>query len=375
MKKTMAIILVALMVVPFGIFATTPASAADIPAEPTFVDTHKVVYLSSLSSGVVTCIHCNDNAENKKDGSTDANCYTSITSARNTLIEANGGTFVIAGQARLGTAFTFTAATNPIVITGKFGDRDYRLDKLDTDDTEQRGSFNLYDTRLLTMEGAYIFENLDFLSYGTNTTTATMKINGKVVMADTVKVGCKYNYEGAAPQIEVSEGGYLYLHTSGFSAYTGTGTIVLDRALVTAGKVTADTFSSFIAGGGKVVAQDGTAIFETNTQPGPNTDGTETSADSVVDSTPITNAPETDKATDKATEKVTDKVTDKATEKVTEKVTAAVESTAKADADSTTDIGQKEDVDSFPVWIIIVAVVAVAAAVVAVVIIKKKKAE
>ena len=344
-KKFLSLILAALMVMPFAVFANA-AETITVPAEPTLTNTTAVGYYAHPASIVYD------------DGSkpTDSNDGKSWDKAKSTWsgfgdvgvlsLVPSGGTIVSVARAYIGTAYTFQKATSPILITAVVGSEDYRSNEIYNEDKSgngsQRGTF-IGSNNIITFAGDYIFDDIDILVRGASFTMSVAD-GANLVIADGVEF-CNmaeanidnYATNSVNPTLNVDKGGYAFLHQVGFSAYTGEGTIIIDKALVDGGKITADAFASFKG----IVADETGAVIVNNV---------------VVEEE--TTAPET-------TEKVED-TTDKADE-----TTKKADSTTAADTTKTDEADNNNTI----VWIIVAVAAVAVVAVVIVVVVKKKKAE
>ncbi len=287
MKRLLALVLVTLMVVPFAVFA----SAAAAPAEPTLTATTKL-YMAYDYDETKTAIPNGSPAKIDNDGKTPATALTANAGKGNiwgngegvdpkdgAVYKAlkEGGTIVAVGKVTCGANGIIPATTSPILFTAKDGTTDYTSRKPDGSinfmsetggNAGQYGMFLMDTAKTITFQGDVIFDNIVILSRlgaGTDKHSGTIVVDstGKLVIKDTVQFAKMMGDECA--YLEVKEGGYAYLHAVGFQGYTGKGTIVLDKALVSSGKVTKATFEGFE---GKIIAQDGTDPFAAP-DPGP----------------------------------------------------------------------------------------------------------
>ncbi len=265
MKRLLAILLVVLMAMPFALLA----SAAAVPAEPTLEAGAKKIYIA------------HDGWQTYKDGDKSGKDATNPTASKgwteggNLYTLAQGGAmFIIEQKGYVGSVKAVIKSDKPIMFTGldpadntsnvaKDGDKyntagsgegQFGMFMKDTKDTNEADGNSLF------IQSAVIFDNTVLL-HRTNDTASIYHVEagGAIVIAKTTEILGQTYMDGevekvrTAPALAVDEGGYAYLHNVGFSSYTGKGTIVLDKALVTAGKVTKATFEGFE---GKIVAQD-----------------------------------------------------------------------------------------------------------------------
>ncbi len=277
MKKFLALALMVLMVVPFGIISASADAA--VPAEPTVEAGAKKVYIAYNGKG---------------DGSSAESTINSSGWSTNGKLhnELKGGAIgVVVGKCYFGATATFSKTDKPVLFTAVDGDKNY-TGTIDNDadanangipdgQGTQTGMFLVGNSFTMSIEGTVIFKDitlLDRTKHDENeaagkAVTATYKVlaGANIVLGDNVTIACSKNdveYSKLTPILDIEEGGYAYLHSVGFSKYTGKGTIVLDRALVDAGKVTKDTFAGFE---GTIVAQDGSDPFAAATPGTPST--------------------------------------------------------------------------------------------------------
>ncbi len=258
MKRLLAILLVVLMAMPFALLA----SAADAPpAEPVVDKTVPTYYLAFAGA-----------ANGDDSGKDAANPLPSEGWAEGgTIYEAskNGAIFIIEQKGYAGAALATIKPSKPVVFTSldpadnvsniaKKEDGSYDVDSqigMFLKDTASDATQT--DKNTIAFQGPVIFENTVIMNRKANAGIFKVQDGGSLVIKDTCDI--IFGVSGTeAPSLVVEEGGYAYLHNVGFSSYTGNGTIVLDRALVTAGKVTKDIFEGFE---GKIVAQDGSDPF------------------------------------------------------------------------------------------------------------------
>ncbi len=291
MKKLLALALVALMVVPFGIFT----SAATVPAEPTATGT-AVVYTAydyDENKAYPKSATTNDGSSLEKLYSTSAfSSWQGLFNTDNAALGASGklmdgGYFVIVGKALAGLGSNWNyqgvipATTKPLVITGK--DPANGTSYVSTKDGAiyymnesgaNAGQFGMFmmdagTTELsntLVFEGDVIFKDTVILNRS-NTATAeagklapTISAKSKIVIDSTVQFASMTG--GQKYVLNVDEGAYAYLHALGFGQYTGTGTIVVGDEIKAS--VNEDIFAGF---DGEIVDKDGKALF-TEEDPG-----------------------------------------------------------------------------------------------------------
>ena len=290
-KRIFAIILAALMVVPFGMLSVS-ADAASVPAEPTATGT-KTYYVSYQKTG---------------DGSTaDAPANTKGWGEGGNFAELvkEGGTVSIVGKCYVDATATMPATTAPLVFTAN-GEIGAINNETNSAHGSQEGMVMVaVGGYSITFMGDVIFDNTVLLDRGKTAAVSTYSVGstGKMVIKDNVKIACTTwnNTKDHNPKLNVEEGGYAYLHAVGFSAYTGKGTIVLDTKLVQDGTATAEMFAGFE---GKIVDKDGNAIvFKTvaDTSDDTTTAPTTTTTAGETTTAPTTTAPTTTTPTDNPT--------------------------------------------------------------------------
>lgn len=273
-KKILAVVLAVLAALPLA----TLASAATIPAEPT-VSASTVVYGCNGASNAAGIP-----AKNANDGLTETTpkgAWGGVAETDNGILSVvkDGGTIVSIGKGFVGIDYTFPATTTPVKITAKINGKDYRegstLVSTDMDGNyiagTQRGTLIIGDKKItVTFAGEYIIDDITLVSrtITANGGAPTMLVSdgAKLVIGANTTFGtvAEYRDGNVTPILEVAEGGYAYLHEVGFSGYAGKGTIVVDQALITSGKVTKATFAAFE---GKVVTQDGADAFGGSSTP------------------------------------------------------------------------------------------------------------
>ena len=297
MKRKLTVIVAALlcvlMAVPFAMM-TSVADAVTVPTEPAY--TGQTVHYVSFNSSVRSDLDFTINATTD-GGDTASNPYkTNASGAWSNFFRTgkgkNGGTIVIVGKGLISESYTIPATTNPIVFTSKFTPNvqgynealDYASWNNDgTYNTAQStggqyGSIMLTGGKTLGIRGTVILDNIVVFnrspeSYG----SGTIKVEGNIVVKDNVTFASLY---GPIHNLEVAEGGYAYLHTLGFDAYTGKGTIVVGDEIMNT--VTKADFAGFE---GKIVDEDGNALFANETTETTAGETTETTAGETTETT------------------------------------------------------------------------------------------
>lgn len=254
-KRIFAIILAALMVVPFGMLSVS-ADTASIPDEPTYTGTTKVYVAHDKNEAGTNIGMTTADANGTQPGDTPDYAYkTSSASNIEALFKdgslKDGGKIVIVGKFLLNPAatepynnkLTLAATTQPVVITAKDGDTNYTSMKdgdilvmnADGNNAGQFGMFMLGETKTIVFEGDVIFDNVVILSRQSKSSVeggkeaSTIEVNKSLVVTNTVKFAemtGEKNYN-----LVVNEGAYAYIHALGFEKYTGKGTLVVDETL------------------------------------------------------------------------------------------------------------------------------------------------
>ena len=239
MKKIIAIVLVALMAVPFAVLS----SAAIVPAEPTLSNTEVNIYVSDGTTSGVQAAETNPGTKESPNNRFNKACE---------FVKTTGGSYIIPGKGYVPKTYgdtSFPATTSPVRITAvdPVTNTRYNPDKIvdSADKTNgQKGMFMIQNSadasNVAKFFGEYIFDNISILDRSSATTqpaTLSVEDGGKIVVKNTVDV-IKALEAGKTSILNVNAGGYAYLHAAGFSDYTGNGTIVLDPALVSSGAVT-----------------------------------------------------------------------------------------------------------------------------------------
>lgn len=248
MKKILALILVALMALPFGIMA----SAAEVPTEPVAVEGGKTFTVAADKNP-------NPNYPDvtpDKFGSA-ASFWSSFTTGS----MKNGGTLVIVAKGYLKEDIILSKTANPIVFTSVKDGVNYASFNEDgsynTVDGKgavgggQYGSILLKGGCTLTMQGDVIFDNV--VVFNRDNKLATIKTSGNLVVKNNVTFAEKT--EGMGYTLDVTQSGTAFLHKLGFVNYTGEGTIVIGDEIKDA--VNPDMFGGFA---GVVMFSDGTVL-------------------------------------------------------------------------------------------------------------------
>ena len=230
-KRIFAVILAALMVVPFGMLSAF-ADTASVPAEPTATGT-KTYYVSFGKTG---------SGETAEDP---ANTKGWLTGEAFAELVKEGGTVSIVGKCyAVATDMTvkelvMPATTAPLVFTAN-GEIGTINNETNSGHGSQLGMVIAANGVKVTFEGDVIFDNTVLLDRGnpSNISTYSVGSTGKMVINSNVTITCTTwtssngaTNTGHNPILNVEEGGYAYLHAVGFSAYTGKGTLVIDEAL------------------------------------------------------------------------------------------------------------------------------------------------
>ena len=268
MKKIIAIVLVALMAVPFAVLS----SAATVPAEPTLT-TDSVFYYCTSGTHKNGHTSSNDNTGLSTDQAK-VSFGTGTDTGLMALCKAAGGKVVVPGKAYVAKTYTLPKCGGTVMFTAlDTNGTDYSAgsvaQKDDGANGDQCGMF--MGNGDIAFEGDYILDDIVILRRTDKGTKLVVKNGANLVIGDGVTFqqmlvkdeNDAFTVVQETAPITVEEGGNLFLHTAGFSSYSGKGTIVVDQALVTAGKVTKATFAGF----------EGTVMNETGADPFATTGG------------------------------------------------------------------------------------------------------
>lgn len=239
-------------------------TAEPAPAEPVLSSDVKCYIAHSSTSGLCT-------SSDKNDGQTDVTSkynWGKLSGTGTMSVLKEGGTAVITGRGMLGVNYTFEKTSTPVLITAVYGGVDYRSGEIvnaaKTGNGTQRGTFILGDSAVTVgFAGDYILDNVDvFTRNKTGGATLSVLDGAKVVFgagANITNMQTSTNHaSNLSPTLNVESGGYAYLYTVGFNNYTGSGTIVLDRALVDGGLVCESDFEGF---DGFIIYADGKEVY------------------------------------------------------------------------------------------------------------------
>ena len=274
MKKILAFILVALMVLPFGVMASAAA-----PEEPVLTSNNLITVAAAKTNANY---NYPDLAPDKVVGK--ANTWEQLFTGS----LKSGGTMVFIGKGFASEGATLEATSSPVVFTAVKDGVSYI--SLNEDGTYnhvdgkaagagQYGCLMLTGEKTMTFKGDVIFD--DVAIFNRSNKPGTLRAEGKLVVKNNVIIATKV--AGASHILEVAEGGVAFLHQIGFSKYTGKGTIVIGDEIKD--KITADVFADF---GGELIYADGSKVD--GFAPNPNTPA-DTTANTSADSTATTNAP------------------------------------------------------------------------------------
>lgn len=341
MKKLLSIILVALMLIPMGVFASAAA-----PEEPVLEKTDVVGYIAHGKTGVAESKSEYDGLSPEKSKPSWGIDYGGVLG-----VVQMGGTIVSTGKAFVGSSLNFdNLGTVVLTAVDPKTNVDYRND--DYTGT-QKGSF--INTAEITISGNLIFDNIYVLTRADKQGDFHVVNGGNLVIKDTVQfVDMKPEDSLKTPVLNLEKTGVAFLHAVGFSDYKGTGTIVLDKKLLDDGKITLAAFANFT---GKVLDETGAVLYDGK-------------------ATADTTAPaETENAESKAPE--TTKAPAESKAPVTTKAPETTKAPAESNAPETTSNAQAdEDASVSPIVWVVAGVAAVAVvAVVIVIVAKKKKAD
>ncbi len=268
MKKTLALLLSALLVfalVPvaaLSVFADDEPAKITVPDRPTLTS-DKVFYMSFGG----------DNAKDGLTKSTPKKTWGAVTENGIASLLTEGGTVVAVGKAYVGTTYTLPDnGGNTILFTAK-----------DVDDTNYLDAATEFGTivgykgkaaHVFTLTGNVIFKDIGLLNRSSAATEDTFTFEVAEGAKVVVGTGVVFlNVEGgyAVPKLVVDEGGIAYLDVVGFSSYTGKGTIIVNNDLAQQINV-AEVFAGF---GGIVANEAGTVLLgSTGGDPAPGGDPT-----------------------------------------------------------------------------------------------------
>ena len=379
MKKFLALVLVALMVVPFAVM-----TSAAVPDEPVAATDVPVIYCadSAVPEGVTAQTGSSTDPENKAGETPTLVLKTTADPNKAILFNKviNGAKLVWVGKGYFTNGNTFPDTGKPVVITAHDGTTDYISRNEDGSilymneskaNAGQFGMFLMNKATKVNFECDTIFEKIVILNRAAETDApSTIVAKKRLVIADSVQFA---TMKGPQYNLEVAEGAYAYLHALGFAAYEGKGTIVVGNEIKD--KIHAGTFAGFE---GQVVFADGSnalvglpAAPETTAAPAGDTTAAPAGDTTAAPAGDTTAAPAgTTAATPETTKAPEVSKKPASTGTYTFEVNTKAPETTAAPADTAEEGGSGALIG------IIAAVVAVAViAVVAVIVIKKKKAE
>ncbi len=271
MKKLVIGALIALMVIPFALLASSDVA---VPAEPVLTSSN-VLYIADSA--------CPAGSTASATGGTTAAAplKTSGSAQKDVLYGkmAEGGKIVVVGKAFFNnTNNVFPETTSPVLFTAVDGDKSY-ISKDGEGNYNlatsggQFGMFMINHTSTYTFECDVIFRDIVILNRLNETQAtdpdkaSTIIVKKSMVIENTVDFVEMAGNKGY--HITVEEGAFLYLHAEpdGFDKYTGKGTIVIGDEIKDT--VTEDIFAGFA---GNIVDKNGKAVFggtvtEPETQP------------------------------------------------------------------------------------------------------------
>ncbi len=269
MKKLISLLLVCVMVIPFGIFSSIGVTAQTftVPDEPTSTS-DKILYVGYGGDG---------NGDTPETMAGTGGWSPDNTSGIHAKFE-DGAICVMVGKCYVGIASSVIDANGTVVFTSKdpnaseksyiilnedgsyntVGDGQKGMFMKDTGtmNNEVKATTTQKDAYTLQINSDVIFEDTAILNRCATAPIYSVGRGGKLVIAETVDIIYGVNAK-CGPVLNVDLGGYAYLHNAGFSAYTGNGTIVIDKAIIEAGKLSAEMFADFK---GTVVTEDGLVV-------------------------------------------------------------------------------------------------------------------
>ncbi len=236
------------------------------PAEPS-VSSTAVGYISyGSTSGLCTSSNSNSGLSDTES----KHGWGALSGDGVMSLVPSGGTVVSTGRGMFGIDYTFEKTTTPVLVTASYGGVDYRdgsiVNNAGTGNGTQKGTFILGDKAVIvTFAGDYIIDNIDiFTRNKTGGATISVLSGAKVVFgagANITDMTASSNHTSSkAPTLNIEQGGYVYLYTSGFESYTGSGTLVLARDVVSSGMITEADLVGFT---GSVIYADGSSVFAT----------------------------------------------------------------------------------------------------------------
>ncbi len=234
------------------------------PSEPV-VSSSTICYVAhSTTSGLCTSSDSNDG----QSDTTSKYNWGALSGKGTMSVLKDGGTAIITGRGMFGVDYKFEKTTSPVLITAKYAGKDYRSGEIvnaaKTGNGTQRGTFILGDKAVtVTFQGDYILDDVDIF---TRNKTGGAKIivsqGANVVFGDGANVtdmtASTNHTNNKRPDLQVIAGGYAYLHTAGFNSVLGSGTIVVDEALVSSGAVKMEDFAEFT---GRIIYPSGKDVW------------------------------------------------------------------------------------------------------------------
>ncbi len=249
------------------------ASPSGVPAGPAVIELPARPTLTNTADGYHIAFG-KTNGDFPKDGEDFKSAMAVLT---------NGGTVYVTGKAfcsLLHDPPQYINSNGTILVTAKEGDTSYIQLYPDVEETAIKGHImgnqNISDlnndkTDYLEIYTDTIFENVviynradakaDSQKFAPGDPvipfTILVKNGAKAVFADSVLFRTKTD---KLPNgvLEIEEGAYVFLDVTGFSRYTGRGTVIVKNALVDSGAVTKETFAGF---GGVVCDENGNVLF------------------------------------------------------------------------------------------------------------------
>ena len=376
MKKILSLILVLMMVVPFGVLASADETDA-VNEIPTKIDLPE---MPAVSADNVQYLAFGNTASDttpkgakviNTQGWDPVNHPTANPEMANAL--KPGGTFIACGKIYIASTCTVAATDSPILFTGVDAKNNIDFTSRNPDGTPlvkneeeqnagQLGMFMIREEHTATFNGDVIFDNICLLDRGGMEkyipSTYAVGPTGKMVITNTVEF---VKMKAFFPALQVQEGGYLFLDALGFENISGSGVIVVGDSIKD--QINEKTFGSFK---GIVCSTDGTVLYylkkaPTGQNPAPKPGTEENQKPNATPGTGDEGKNNTTPGTGAANNNNTNTNTNNNK--------APVTNNAPAPTDN------NDGGNGAIVWIIVAVAVVAVAGVVVVIVIKKKKAE
>ncbi len=258
----MAVICV-ICAMPFYFIEASAAEKVSIPQRPRVTSKTVGYYAHGASSGL-----CTSSASNSGLLPTASKNTWGNTSGDGVLgVVKGGGTIVSTGKGFIGVDYTFPATSTPVLVTAEYNGVNYRDNSIATasGNGTQKGTLILGDKYVtVTVEGKYIFDNIDIFTRNKNGgAEIRVPYGGVLVIGKNANItdmsASSAHASTKRPTLNVSNGGCVFLDALGFYDYIGLGTLVISDELLQSGEANADVFAGF---GGKIVNSKGEVVIE-----------------------------------------------------------------------------------------------------------------